>query len=547
VERTGDEGFSLAETLVALGIAVVALLSLLGASIFALRSSVEGRQNQLAGDLLNGAFEEARSLSYSALALSTADVTATTDAGIDKTVTPPLFDPGEGPAEPISMQATGASTHLTPYIQQKSTASGPYTVKRYVTVPAGTPTVRGLPAVKRLTVVVTWKNYSKTHVRRAGTLITNTRRGLPLPSYTWTYNGPAPRVGEVPTWTKNPSTSVDYGFVLVNKGARDSWALTTTPAVPGWTWYRDANQNGLYDTGEVALGTSSFATGLIEAGAGPFHVVAHRDIAASEVGTTTTSFTAGSVSQPAYPVKFVNGTLTVFTGAAPTATPTPSATTTPTPTPSPTPAPACTPGTSTGLATSGTMPVGTANGGYDFTTPLRLYNGAPDGNTTTLASNTLGTSTSLLQSSVCNFSTDTQTNEGGRLLTSSGSGTAGVAEWRFQPASDVQDQFRGTAVLSLWVQCPSGAPTLTARLGTYSTSTTTFVEQGSGTAAASGCPAASSQFHRVDISIAISDSSGFNVASGTTQRLAVRLTSNQQVRLLYGTTSTPAQLSIGMK
>ena len=188
-----------------------------------------------------------------------------------------------------------------------------------------------------------------------------------------------------------------------------------------------------------------------------------------------------------------------------------------------------------------------ADGGYDLTTPLVLYNGPTSGDTSTQASNTAGTQASLLQSAICNFSTDTQTNQAGRLLSSGGTGTAGIAEWRFQPGSSVQDQYRGTAVLSVWVQCPVGPVTLTAGLGTYSTSTAAFVDQGSGFASNSTCQTAPTLFHRVDISIPITANKGFTVASGTTQRLSVRVTSNQQVRLLFGTTSTPARLSIGMK
>jgi type II secretory pathway pseudopilin PulG len=215
---TADEGFTLVEVVVALALAVGVLLALLSSSVFAIRATLDGRQNQQAGDYLSQAIEAARSLDYGSLSMRSSDLG--TDANIVTVSGVKKYNPGTG-LETIDANATGA---ITPHVVTGSTTNGTYTTKRYVTVPStATLNAQGMPSVRRLSVEVTWTQHGRTHTRKSSTILTLTRRGLPLPNFTWAYNGPATRVAGVPTWGKNPGNDVDYGFILNNLGARDSW------------------------------------------------------------------------------------------------------------------------------------------------------------------------------------------------------------------------------------------------------------------------------------------------------------------------------------
>ena len=325
--RAGDEdGFTLVETMVALGIAASVLLALLASTLFAVRATVTARQNQEAGNYLNQAIELTRSLDYGAITMRTGDLAG--DPNIITTGAVPRYDVGTG-AEVLDVRDVGA---VFPHVETKDTDNGRFIVRRYITVPDGaTVDTTGTPVVRRLTVEVSWTNGGTTRTRRAGTLITKTRTGLPLPYFTWAYNGPAPVVDDKPTWVKNPGSAVDYGLVLNNQGARDSWQLAATTA--GWSYYEDLDQDGIWsgDTITEPLLTGAL-TGPIEAGAAPFYVVAHRDIGDTESGTSTTDFTATSVAQPSASPKAVSTRLSVQNGELVPPSPTGS----PSPAPSPT-------------------------------------------------------------------------------------------------------------------------------------------------------------------------------------------------------------------
>ena len=207
--RRGEDGFGLIEVVVALGVMAIVLLALLSSTVFAVQATVDARRNQQAADYLNRAVEQVRSLDYADAVLLTTQLTdpaIVTEAGVKK------FAVG-GVLEPVAHSATGHRPLRRPSRWPPTT--GTYTLKRYVTVPPGTTlTPAGLPSVRRVTVIVTWTTRDGVKTRRTSTLLTQTRRGLPLPNFTWKYNGPAAVISNVPTWNKNPGNDVDYGFVL---------------------------------------------------------------------------------------------------------------------------------------------------------------------------------------------------------------------------------------------------------------------------------------------------------------------------------------------
>lgn len=522
-----DEGLGLIEAIVSLTIASMVLLALLSSSVFALRATVDARKNQQATDYLNEAIESGRSLDYGALDMNVDDLP--TAPQLDSAGGSYSFDPGTG-SEPVSASNGG---QITPPEQTLTTDNGDYVLRRWVTVPVtATFDAGGFPSVKRLTVEIEWVTKGETHTRRSTTLVTRTRRGLPLPNYTFTYNGPAPVVSNEPHWTLNPGGDVSIGLVVTNLGARDSWTIAADTA--GWSFYVDADRDGVWsgDTTTEPL-VNPANTGLIEPSSEPVYLVAHRTTSSNDSKTTyTTTFSATSDAQPTYPAKTVVGHYTLQDGIVTPPTPTPTPTTTPTSTPLP-----CNPGTSTGVSDPGTRPAATTTGGHTLIA-LYAYNGTAKEDTATLASNTLGKDASVLYDGPCNWSTDQQTDQAGRYLASSGVAPVGKARWSFQPGSGAEDQVRGTAVMVLYVQCVSaGTPTLSVQFAKDGATAL-----GSGSAAVTACP--TTDFARVDVPV---DIAGNGVTIGIGGTLDVAVTTDAPVRLLYGATTGASRLVVGVK
>lgn len=520
-----DEGFSLAEVLVALMIVATGLLGLLSSTLYSVKATVAGRHNQQAADYVNQAIEEVRSVEYSAVTMKDGTPELAADTRITGTGANRQVDVGGGIGpEKLDIRPVGA---VDPHVETVTENNGTYTVSRYVTIPAGTAfNAQGEPAVRRVTVIVEWRDGEVERSRTAATLLTSTRRGLPLPNWTFAYNGPATVVGTTPTQTVAPGADVSFGFVVRNLGARDGWSLS---APSGWSWYLDSDQDGLWseDTATEPLLTPA-STGLLEPGE-LAHVVAYR-VAPSTTGTTDLTFTSASEGQPTYPGKNGAGRLVVTsTVTPPTPSPTPS---------SPAPPSTCDAGTSTSVVDPGGGNGAATNGGYTLR-DLVLFNGPTEGNTTTQAYNTMSVATSGLQSVLCNWSTDQQTAQAGRKLAAGGVGTTGIAEWRFQPASAMEDGMRGTAAATLYVQCPSTAPTLTITLLRRSSGGTTSAF-GSPQTVTPSCTATT--FTRVDRTLSIPTAT---LAAG--EQLVMQVTTTRDVRLGYGTNEARARLTVGLR
>lgn len=520
LRRRSDAGFSLVEVLVAMTIAVTTLIGLLGASVYALQATVTGRQNQQAADYLNQAVENLRSADFASLTMVTTDLTG--DPQITTSGGSYYFNPGTG-AEPVYAAAVGA---VSPHITTLSTSNGTYTLRRYITVPTGTTYTNGAPAVVRATVNIAWTTHGASHQRASSTIITSTRRGLPLPRYTFVSANST--CGAVDCAAINPGNQVAFSFTLTNLGARDSFTLSSNDS--GWVWYGDDNGNGYYDATDTALVGS--VVGPFEPGSGQVKRVFAVKTFSSTTGTFTQTFSATSVATPTFAPKTVGGSVTVTTAAV--VAPTASASATPSPTAS---AASCDPGTNTSVSGMGATSTDaqTPTGNAYTLTQLLFSNGPALNDTTTLTTNTMSSATTL-QPAICNFSTDRQTSQAGRLVSAGGSGMNGTAIWTYTPP--IKHSYGGTASAVLAVQC------LTSSSGNITASLVDSVSQaslGSGTVAdPSNCNTGG--FQRIEVPFSVGSG-----ANNSTDTLTLTITTSTDLRIAYDATGYESQLTLAIK
>ncbi len=456
-DLSSDSGFTLMEMIVSLMIATVIFSAMAAGAIAGVRASVVARQNQQAVDVLNKVVEESRSMSYSALAMVSTDLSVNDSAISGGSYTVPN---GVG-AEEVWVDPTGG---VNPHVETVTTDNGnEYTVKTYVTVPSGySLDTAGQPDQKRLTVVTTWDTYGEERERVISTLLTETTRGLPLPRYGVTPTSPT-------TATKNPGNTLTWGFQVVNRGARDTFNVSASTGT--WSYYVDDDCDGARDGTETTqLSNTDSATGDARPDTGslepnnypPYCVVAERTIGASETGSSAVTFNFQSSAQPDVDGAAVSVgafTVTVTTGSTGgSATPTPTGTGTAT-----APTTVCTP-----------TPAGAG-------TPFGFRNGTAgtSGNSTSQLVNAMTENTCMNQPASANYSTEASSGTKGRSITTGGSATTTTAsqraEWRWAPAS-TRTVAAGTVTLSVMVSCPvaGGNVTLNGAVGS-------FHDKGSGT------------------------------------------------------------------
>jgi len=292
-----DDGFGLVEVMVALAIAVFVFSATATLLVGTAKATLLARQNQQSADVLNEQVEQIRSLPYAATTMSTADPTLTQSQDPNLTTVGGnlAFNPGSG-AELLALAPVGAINPHTYTVTRNKTT---YTVSRYVTCPAesGATCVGGTGVQdRRATVIVTWVTHGATHTRKSSTILTETRRGLPLPYF---------RFGRSQTVNANIGGPIQIPVFVTNLGARDEWDLST--GAGSWTWWWDKNGNGqLEPATDVQLtGNPSYDTngngvpdsGLIDSGV-TLKFFAVRTATIADIGNTTVSLRATSVAQP---------------------------------------------------------------------------------------------------------------------------------------------------------------------------------------------------------------------------------------------------------
>ena len=232
-----------------------------GVLVVSLRATLAGRQAQQAADLATRTVERLRNRDYATLGMSAAD--AATDPAITASGYAVPLPNGSTSTEPIVLAATSpVNPHVT-WIELDGTR---FTVARYVTVPPADATNGA--TYKRVTVVVSWLNGSRSRSRSTSTLVTLTRRGLPAPAFNVRVTAP-PSVSRL-------NGVLTVGVAVTNLGVRSRWMVTTKTTVASSTtdrlwsfkWYSDNGAtgpcNGVRDADEPAAPQSGTAdTGLI--------------------------------------------------------------------------------------------------------------------------------------------------------------------------------------------------------------------------------------------------------------------------------------------
>jgi type II secretory pathway pseudopilin PulG len=295
---SSDEGFTLVETVVAMMVAALMFSALAATLVQTTRASLAARQNQQSIDLANDSVESVRNLSFASIAMDPTGADLSGDTRITKVGSTYYFDPdGTGTYKEPIYTVTGAA--VVPHVATSTHNGTAYKVKTYVTTPADS--LVNTNGDRRVTVIVEWTTNGQTRSRLTSTVVADTRRGLPLPKYTWT--APVSK-------TVSRGGRLDLPATLVNKGARDSWNVAATAKTSGgsnlpWTfaWYLDVNGDGVWESTDTLLSQSGgvYNSGMLATDQ-VIKLVAVTYISASEsLQTDSVSLAATSKSQPTAP------------------------------------------------------------------------------------------------------------------------------------------------------------------------------------------------------------------------------------------------------
>jgi type II secretory pathway pseudopilin PulG len=247
---SGDAGFSLVETVVAMTVAALIFGALGGVLLVSLKASLVGRQAQQAIDLATKTMERDRSVDYAQLGLSTTDVAG--DGAITASGYAVRLANGTTTTEPIAYVTNPA---LNPHRSTVSLDGTTFTVARYVTMPPADSTTGA--TYRRLTVVVSWVADGVTRVRSTSTLVSAIGRGLPAPQFNTRVTGSV---------TVNRGSTLTIAVAVANRGTRNHWNISTAGTPWQFTWYNDNSAsgacNGVRDNGEnEPMGSSPAGTG----------------------------------------------------------------------------------------------------------------------------------------------------------------------------------------------------------------------------------------------------------------------------------------------
>jgi prepilin-type N-terminal cleavage/methylation domain-containing protein len=153
--RTGDEGFSVVEVIVAMAVFAVVAMMLSGLLASGLKGVLLGKRREVGTQEAQKALEIARSLSYQAVGLTQTDPTIATDSAIQTQGGVKKYGPGSG-LEPIVWAASGAGHPFNPHTLDITRGSTKLT--RYVYVTGVDSNNDGAIDLKRVSVRVTWND-----------------------------------------------------------------------------------------------------------------------------------------------------------------------------------------------------------------------------------------------------------------------------------------------------------------------------------------------------------------------------------------------------
>ena len=319
--RTGDdEGFGLIEMIVALLIAGVVFGALATTLVAGLRTSLYGRQNQQATDLMTAQLERLRAMDFGSLAMQPGDLAG--DSRITNCAGNPCVPVGAGTEDLVVSTGGGVTQHVTT-VTGANVNNTTFTVASYITL-ADQPVDQAV----RATVYVTWNTGGTAHERSTSSMIAFTQRGLPLPRFRLEM--------PVTSMSVNPGGELTYELTLLNQGAPDRWDLTLSGSTSGWSLVADTDGDGVLSAGDLALSDTTLNgqvdTGRIDPSTTFRFFLTRTTTSASALGTFDTTVTATSAGQPSASGASlsVTATSTITTGVVtPSPTPTPSPTTTP--------------------------------------------------------------------------------------------------------------------------------------------------------------------------------------------------------------------------
>jgi len=429
--RAASAGFTMVEMMIALAVIAVMFTGaalVLGAT---LGGAAETRLKQHSVEAATEILEGTRAVDYATVA--TQNIAADTDItqllGEGYIVDDPDDNPGaytfdpdgpSGPLVPEGIVMTTSSAIDPVQVLQRNGAK--FTVRTIVTDPDATAT-----PYKRVTTQVSWVQDGQTFTRHITTIVSETRRGLPLPNFA---------VGDDATFTYPLGGKVHLPFTITNNGARDSWNITAVASpTRTWTdplqpvhieWYRDNSPgDGLYSAGETLLtdtsGDGPVDTGLMETDEAR-KVVGFLDLASvplEPAGTVVVTITLTSEGQPLSNPKTVELTLT-FTGL------------------------------------SGCL------GGCTLT-PYYFHNQDPGTGPTTLITGDMPANTTVpTQAPLPNYDTDQDGVAGRRILQGTGDYSEAtatkIAKWSYQVPGATLVKGGNNVTLRVWVTTRNGLP-----------------------------------------------------------------------------------------
>lgn len=498
-----EGGFSVIEVVAAFGIFALISTALAFTTISGYRAARDTRFFQQATALGNEAVEELRDLSYSQLVMKTSDAAGDpyrlgSCSGLTGTH---FLDPdGTGPMSCETLITVGNGAGVSPHATTETVDGKQYTVRRYVTWVDSTTQGGTGQDYKRISVLVEWQSNESLKSFRTSTLITEARRGLPLPEFDLT--------PETQSKSVEPGETVVFAHSVRNLGITDVYdlSLSGVPVGRDWTirFYKDQGEIGVLDGPDVQLTTDTNDTGVLDTGTvitnETVHLLVVWDLPESEPDDSTTV------------------TLTATSGAR-----------------------------STEFRTAADeLTVGGAVG-----LDLSLHNRStePTGNTSSTTDMPMD-ATAPTVSTLYKYSTDLYSAYPGRYVdkSSSGDGTSDksyMANWVYQVPS--QTKLDGQGTLEMWVamkdlKCDK-TPSFTFWVrdrGSLTSHTGTLLATGSATSPASGSEPCN--FRKVTANFNIN-----NYTIDTNRYLELKIRNNEAsedaILLAYDTTTYPARVA----